>query len=113
MLGALHKAMVSLDLEAWYSSRMNGLEGRIFCSVAQVETILEKVVRDAIDMVAGGREETSNLESRFAHAQCRPWVPEDLYKFKALPEVRGLVIDHAEHLKRQAEKSGLDPTLSL
>ncbi|KAK4040959.1 hypothetical protein C8A01DRAFT_35015 [Parachaetomium inaequale] len=99
MLGGLHRAMVSNGVEAWYSSKLDGVEDHL--SVSEVRAKLGQIVQDAIVEMAMG-----NRRAHSTHANCRPWVEDNLFSFDAI--VRSLVLGYVEHLKKQAEKSGLN-----
>ncbi|KAK4040958.1 hypothetical protein C8A01DRAFT_35014 [Parachaetomium inaequale] len=98
ILGGLHRAMAASKSEDWYIRRMVRMEHRMTLSPRELLNRLAKIHSEAIRLSRG-------------HANCDPWKqPKSLDNstFQQLPEVCNLLSRHAEYMKAQAAKSGID-----
>ena len=105
MLGGLVKAMAWRELDHWFSSRFEGVADSITDCVSGFSSLLCKV-----------RSETVTASGRPHHygggKECSPWTSEDeQYGSEGTTILDDLALDYAGHLRKQAEKSGLDPEL--
>ncbi|KAH6845568.1 hypothetical protein B0I37DRAFT_188465 [Chaetomium sp. MPI-CAGE-AT-0009] len=101
ILGALVKTMASRRLDHWFSSRMEGMEDSITHSVSVLSSLLSKVRLGTV--AATGWDS-------WPHADCSPWALEDeKYGKEGTVALEDLIVNYQGHLKKKAEKSGLNP----
>jgi hypothetical protein len=98
MLGAIHRAFATAHAELWYSDMMDDAEDCTPFSVCELKELFQHL---AAIIAANGRLSPD-------HASCNPWTHTQLFNFEMLPEIRSLTSDYAEHMRKQAEKSGLN-----
>ena len=100
MLGALVKTMESRGLDHWFSSRFKGVEDSITDCVSEFTVLLYEIRAEAVD-----GHEPPHFEKDFG-----PWPFKDQhYGDEGTQLLHDLVLGYAGHLRKQAEKSGVDP----
>jgi hypothetical protein len=90
--------MVASKSEVWYLGRMQGAEHSITVSPMELFGRLVKIHSEATALAR-------------SHAKCGPWTQPkrlDSSSFHQLLQMQSLVSKHAEYMKGQAAKSGID-----
>jgi hypothetical protein len=101
MLGALVRALASRSLDHWFCLRFKGVEDSITHCVPKFSSLLSEI---RLETVAAFEL------SAWGHTECSPWAEEDeKYEDERMEILHDLVPEYVEHLKKQAEKSGLNP----
>ncbi|KAH6853242.1 hypothetical protein B0I37DRAFT_440426 [Chaetomium sp. MPI-CAGE-AT-0009] len=108
LLGALHKAMQYAGIGNRYRSRMKDFAKTLPLSVLEMHEMLKKIRTHADHALEKG-----DRHARSAHANCRIGRHIQDLRFDRMDEHDILVSHDVDHIKKQAEKSGLDPALRV